>query len=326
MNYNVTIESLDWLSKYWLEYRDELDWEPIFILPPWLKVWRKHFAPNAEITILVAKQSEKIIGIAPLLLSDGTASIIGSPNVCDYEDFIIKRGDENSFSHALLDFLKQKHIKMLEPGVIRPDSKAMSYLLPIARQSGADITCEPDEVSLEKELPANWEAYLQTLDTKQRHEVRRKLRRLEEEGKIAYRFVTDTASVSEFLDIFLKMFVESREDKANFLTPQAEGFFRDLAATMAEFGLLRGGVLELDSKPMAAVFAFDYKDTVYLYNSGFDPRGSQLSVGILSKALLIKDTIERGKKKFDFLKGAERYKYHLGGKEIQLQKCRIVLQ
>ena len=326
MNYSATIESLDWLSKYWLEQRDGLGWEPIFILPPWLKVWHKHFAPTAEIAILAVKQSGKIIGIAPLLLKDGTAAIIGSPNFCDYEDFIIAQGEETAFIQALLDFLKQKHIKILEPGVVRPDSKTMLYLLPTARQSGAEVICEQDEVSLEKELPSTWEEYLQTLDSKQRHEVRRKLRRLEEEGKITYRFVTDKASVPDFLEIFLKMFVESREDKANFLTPQAEGFFRDLAISMAEFGLLRGGILELDNKPVSAVFAFDYKDTVYLYNSGFNPNASQLSVGILSKALLIKDTIERGKKKFDFLKGAERYKYHLGGKEVQLQKCRIILQ
>ncbi len=325
MNYSVTIESLEWLNRYWLEHRDELDWEPIFVLPSWLKVWHKHFAPTAEIVILVARRSEKIIGIAPLQLKDGTAAIIGSPNVCDYEDFVITRGEETVFSQALLDFLKQKHIQLLEPGVVRPDSKVMLSLLPVARQSGAEITCEPDEVSLEKDLPASWEEYLQSLDTKQRHEVRRKLRRLEEAGKITYRFVTDTASVPAFLEIFLKMFVESREDKADFLTPQAEGFFRDLTAAMAEFGFLRGGILELDSRPMAAVLAFDYKDTVYLYNSGFDPTQSQLSVGILSKALLIKDSIERGKKKFDFLKGAERYKYYLGGKEVQLQKCRISL-
>ncbi|HEX9896814.1 MAG TPA: GNAT family N-acetyltransferase [Dehalococcoidales bacterium] len=326
MNYSVTIESLEWLNKYWLEHHDELDWEPLFVLPPWLNVWQKHFAPNAEVAILAVRQSDRIVGVAPLLLKDDTATIIGSPNVCDYEDFIIKKGEETSFFHALLDFLKQKRIKVLELGVVRPDSKAMSYLLPVARESGAEISCEPDEVSFEKDLPASWDDYLQTLDNKQRHEVRRKLRRLEEEGKITYRFVTDVTSVPAFLEIFLKMFVESREDKADFLTPQAEGFFRDLTATMAEFGFLRGGTLELDGKPMAAVLAFDYHDTVYLYNSGFDPTQSQLSVGILSKALLIKDSIERGKKKFDFLKGAERYKYHLGGKEVQLQKCRIRLQ
>lgn len=321
----MIVESLDWLNRYWFEHGDELDWEPVFILPPWLKVWGKHFAPESDIAILVVKRPERIIGIAPLLLKNETATIIGSPNVCDYEDFLIADGEEAIFSQALLDFLKQKRIRLLEPGVIRPDSKIAIGFLPFVRESGAEIICQPDEVTLEKDLQPTWEEYLQTLDSKQRHEIRRKLRRLDEEGKIAYRFATDTSSAPEFLNIFLKMFVESREDKAEFLTSQAEGFFRDLTVTMAEHGFLRGGILELDSTPMAAVLAFDYKNTVYLYNSGFDPAQSQLSVGVLSKALLIKDSIERGKKIFNFLKGAERYKYHLGGKEVQLQNCRIEL-
>jgi CelD/BcsL family acetyltransferase involved in cellulose biosynthesis len=122
------------------------------------------------------------------------------------------------------------------------------------------------------------------------------------------------------------MFSESREDKAEFLTPQMEQYFRDIAATMTDAGWLRGGILELDGMPVAAVLAFDYQDTVYLYNSGFDTTKSHLSVGILSKALLIKDSIERGRKKFDFLKGNEHYKYHLGGKEIQLLKVRITIE
>lgn len=325
MNYSVTVESLDWLNRYWLEHGDELDWEPIFILPPWLKVWSKYFAADSEITILVVKHPERIVGIAPLLLKNGAATIIGSPNVCDYEDFIIAEGEEEKFAQALLDFLKQRGIKLLKPGIIRPDSKIATVLLPVARKSGAEIIYQPDEVTLEKYLQPTWEGYLQTLDSKQRHEVRRKLRRFEEVGKMSYNLVPDTTSAQEFLGIFLKMFVESREDKAKFLTPQAEGFFRDLTVTMAEHGLLRGGILELDNTPMAAVLAFDYKDTVYLYNSCFDPAQSQLSVGVLSKVLLIRDSIERGKKIFNFLKGAERYKYHLGGKEIQLQNCHITL-
>jgi CelD/BcsL family acetyltransferase involved in cellulose biosynthesis len=119
------------------------------------------------------------------------------------------------------------------------------------------------------------------------------------------------------------MFVESRADKAEFLTAPMSAYFRDLALTMAAEGLLRCGVLEVDARPLAAVIAFDYNGGVYLYNSGFDRDQSQLSVGIISKVLLIKDSIERGKRKFDFLKGGERYKYHLGGKEVRLLKCRI---
>jgi CelD/BcsL family acetyltransferase involved in cellulose biosynthesis len=81
--------------------------------------------------------------------------------------------------------------------------------------------------------------------------------------------------------------------------------------------------LELGDKPVAATMCFDYKDTVYLYNSGYDPDYGWLSVGVISKALCIKDSIEKNKKRFDFLKGAEGYKYHLGGHELPLYKCSV---
>jgi CelD/BcsL family acetyltransferase involved in cellulose biosynthesis len=326
MSYSVTEESLDQLNHYWQESHHQLNWEPLFVLPPWLKVWQAVFAPTDKTSILAVRRDDKIIGIAPLLIKDNVASIIGSPDVCDYVDFLVAPGTEKDFCQALLDDLKQKRIKSLEPGVNRPDSRVMTILAEMARQSGCQVTVQPDEVSLEKDLPATWEDYLQTLDSKQRHEVRRKLRRLEEAGEISYRLITDTTSLPQFMDIFLKMFVESRDDKAVFLTQPIETFFRSIVLSMAETSLLRAGILELDGKPVATLVAFDYNDTLYLYNSGYDPQYSYLSVGILSKALLIKDSIERGKKKFDFLKGGERYKYHLGGKEIRLQKYRIVLR
>jgi CelD/BcsL family acetyltransferase involved in cellulose biosynthesis len=326
MSYTASAETLDWFKQYWLEHPNDFKWEPIFILPPWLQVWKKNFAPNTETAVIAIHNSDKIVGFAPLQFNNNTAAIIGSPNVCDFEDFIVVPGEEHGFVQALVDFLKQKKINILEPGIIRPDSRVALKLSPIASGFGAKSICEPDEVSIEKELPATFDDYLQSLDAKQRHEVRRKLRRLEEAGNISYQFITDPSSVPEFLEIFVKMFVESRTEKATFLTSQTEGFFRDIAMVMSEHGFLRSSILQLDKRPMASVFAFDYRDTVYLYNSGFDPDRSYLSVGILSKALLIKDSIERGKKKFDFLKGGEQYKYHLGGAEVQLQKCKIILK
>jgi CelD/BcsL family acetyltransferase involved in cellulose biosynthesis len=65
---------------------------------------------------------------------------------------------------------------------------------------------------------------------------------------------------------------------------------------------------------------------MYLYNSSYDPRYTSLSVGVLSKVLCIKESINRGMKKWDFLKGAERYKYHLGGNEVPLHEYQITLQ
>ena len=104
-----------------------------------------------------------------------------------------------------------------------------------------------------------------------------------------------------------------------------ETFFRSLADTMAEAGLLKLGVLEMDRQTVAMIMCFDYKDCLYLYNSGYDLQYKALSVGLLSKALCIKESIQEGKKKFDFLKGNEVYKYHLGGREVPLSRCQITI-
>jgi CelD/BcsL family acetyltransferase involved in cellulose biosynthesis len=326
MSYRISTETLDWLNVYRQQNPAALRWEPIFMLPPWLSCWHRNFAPRQEPVILAVRHGETIAGVIPLLISDGTARLIGSPDVCDYLNIITAPGKEHYVSAAFLDWLKNNKIRAFEPGVVQPDSIIATDLCPIAVAAGCQVIDEPDEVTLETDLPTTWDEYLQLLDPKQRHEVKRKARRLEEVGQFTYRVVADAADVPVFMDSFLKMFAESRENKARFLTKQMEAYFRDLAETMAQEKLLRGGVLEIDGKAVASVFAFEYLCVTYLYNSGFDPSQKQFSVGILSKAFLIKDSIERGMKKFDFLKGGERYKYHLGGKEVLLRKISIGLE
>ena len=110
------------------------------------------------------------------------------------------------------------------------------------------------------------------------------------------------------------------------MTGQMESFFRSLAEAMAEIKLLRFGILQVETLPAAMIMGFDYNNSMYLYNSAYDPQYDSLSVGLLSKVLCIKESIKRGMKKWDFLKGAERYKYQLGGNEIPLYKCQIFIK
>ena len=272
------------------------------------------------------RQGGEIIGIAPLLVAEATASIIGSADVCDYLDFVVVPGMERDFFGVLLDDLRQKGINHLDLRALRPDSTVLTNLAGIARDQGYEVLCQREDVSVELDLPPTWDEYLVALSTKQRHEVRRKLRRLWEAGRVDYHFVKDGTAVNKTMDAFLKMFTESREDKATFLTARMESFFRSLADTMAEVGLLRLGILELDTLPAAITMGFDYNDTMYLYNSAYDPQYNSLSAGLLCKVLGIKESIQEGKKRFDFLKGDETYKYHLGGEEVFLYNCRITIK
>ncbi len=326
MSYTVAEESLASLDSYWTDSRHNLNWSSVFVLPGWLRVWWQVFGSGAGLYLRTVRQGGRIVGIAPLLVREGAASIVGSPDVCDYLDFVVAPGAEGDFFAAVLDDLRRQGIDRLDLRSLRPDSVAVTHLLDIAREQKCDVRCQLEDVSLDLALPSTWDEYLAILTTKQRHESRRKLRRLWEEGNVDYRTVEDTGAVHGIMDTFLKLFSGSREDKARFMTAKVASFFRLLADTMAEAGLLRLGILELGTVPAAMVMCFDYNDCVYLYNSGYDTNYSSLSVGILSKVLCIKDSIQRGRKRFDFLKGGEAYKYQLGGTEIPLYSCQITFR
>jgi len=321
MSYTISPQSFDSLESLCNELRHKLNWDSVFVLPRWLKVWWQAFGGGSESYLFDVKQDRNIIGIAPLMVKEGKASSIGSADVCDYMDFVVAPGKEGAFFVALLNKLRQDGISQLYLESLRPDSTVLTSLVDLARDKGYQVTVTEDNVSLDLDLPSTWEEYLKTLSPKQRRETGRRFRRLEEEGDINYRIVEEADP--GVLDIFFKLMRVSRKDKAAFMTARMESFFRSLAETMAEAKLLRFGILEISGKPVAAVMCFDYNDKVYLYNSGYDPAYGYLSVGLLSKLLSIKDSIERGRRRYDFLKGTEEYKYRLGGREIPIYSCRI---
>jgi len=326
MSYTVTEESFAGLNSYWTDSRYNLNWGSIFVFPGWSQVWWQVFGSGAELYLRAVRQREKIIGIASLLIRERTASIIGSADVCDYLDFVVAPGMERDFFSVLLDDLRQKGINHLDLRPLRPDSTVLTDLVALARQRKYEVLCHEEGVSVELDLPSTWDEYLATLTKKQRHEVKRKLRRLWEAGNVDYRCVKVSSAVGDFMDTFLALFAQSREEKASFMTAQMESFFRSLAKAMAEAGLLRFGILELDTLPAAMIMGFDYNNSMYLYNSGYDSRYNYLSVGLLSKVLCIKESIQRGRKTFDFLRGGEPYKYRLGGREIPLYSCQLTIR
>jgi len=325
MSYTLAAESLDDITSSWDNLRHCLKWGSVFVLPAWLKVWWEAFGREGELYLRTLRQGEKIFGFAPLLVDKGTASFVGSADVCDYLDFAITPGRERDFFKVLVDDLKKQGIKKLDLRPLRPDSTVLAQLVSIAQNHGYEVTCRPEDVSLELDLPATWNEYLAILKSKQRHEVRRKLRRLWKAGSVEHRCVEVGQEVEAYLDIFLKLFSLSKDEKASFMNDNRESFFRSLAKAMAEIGLLRLGILQLNKVPAAMTIGFDYNGSHYLYNSAYDPQFSYLSVGLLCKVLCLKESIEKGKKKWNFLKGGEPYKYQLGGQEVPLYSCQITI-
>ncbi|MBW2029233.1 MAG: GNAT family N-acetyltransferase [Deltaproteobacteria bacterium] len=325
-NFSSNIEDLDNLCALWEEDRQSLEWTPLFVVPPWLRAWWDVFgSPRSSYLYTVRNQKGELVGLAPLVVRGNRAFFMGSEDVCDYMDFLVAAGSEERFFDLFWQDIKSEGIRSLTLGAVRHDSRVATHLVKSARERGLDVSRKKIDVSLEIDLPGSWEAYLGLLTGKQRHELRRKLRRVQESAEARFRVIEDIEEHRNALELFFQLFRKSRKDKDEFMRPDRESFFRALAANMSRAGLLRIDLLELAGKPVATFLAFDYEEVVYLYNSGFDPQYGNLGVGLVSKILCIKDSIEKGKRKFDFLKGPELYKYRLGGKEVPLESCRINL-
>ena len=293
----------------------------LFSSPSWCEVWWRHFSEGNELYLGAVTEQSNIIGIAPLRLKDGVLHFIGSDNVCDFLDFIVAPGKEGIFFSALRQHLEHTDYKTLDLAPLLPDSTAHKWIAGMATRSEKGSSCTEDDVTVALDLPPDLPPYLALLNGKQRHEILRKERRLLEEGEIAYE-VKPQAEERD-IEVFLDFFRESREDKNRFLTPGMESFFRDIIASAALDQTLRLGILTLNQVKIAVTLCFDYRDEIYLYNSGYNPAYRPLSAGLLSKYYSIRDSIEKNKKRYDFLRGAERYKYHLGGSETQLFRCII---
>ena len=318
-------ETVDSLLALWQTDAAGLAWNCPFVLPLWLKAWWDNFDQDEDLYLISVRQENHAIGIAPLLRNSQSARLMGDQNVCDNLDFIVAPGRANEFYSTLFRQLRQDGITRLDLGLIRPDSSAYTQLLPEAEKLGCRVHCEPAETSYELVLPETWHAYLERLSGKERHEIRRKLRRLEKAGRVNYRLVDDQTLAAREMDVFLKLFKLNRPDKATFMSDKMSAFFRNLAMHLAAHGLLKLYFLELDEKPIAAVMCFDHLSTRYLYNNGYDSRYSTLSAGLLSKILSIKECFQTGIKTYDFLKGSEAYKRRLGGHSISLYQCLLVL-
>jgi hypothetical protein len=292
-NYIVKQENFDLFASYRNNSDYALRWECLFVLPEWLRVWWDVFGGAADLSILSVRSQEHVIGLAPLQLKGDRAAFIGSTDVCDCLDFIVAAGREAEFFEVLLDHLNQQGIAKLELGLLRPDSTVLSHLVKLAENRGCGVSTSFEDITLELKLPTTWEDYL--------------------------------AQIARHQATFFELFKMSSDEKAAFLTDKMASFFEALVSAMAGSKILRLYMLELNDSPAAVSMCFDFNGTLHLYNSGFDQRFQALSVGSLCNVLSIKDAIKNGRKKYDFLKGAETYKYRLGGKEVPLYNCRIRL-
>ena len=290
--------------------------------------WWRLLQPQAGSlhTIAVRDRGDELVAIACFYLIDGILYFNGCVEETDYLDLIGPAGQAEAAWPAVFDRLCDPSFPDwtgLDLCNIPAASPTRTILPQMALRCNQPFREEIHEVCPVIALPATFDDYLGQIDKKQRHEIRRKLRRAAAAGARVTR-VGPNDDLAQAVEDFLALLQKSTREKQEWLNDGRRAVFHDVAQAAHETGTLQLLFAEVNGRKAAGLFNFDYGRRIWVYNSGLDPAAfGHLSLGVVVTARAIEMAIEKGHDTFDFLRGAETYKYRFGAQDTRVYRNRI---
>jgi CelD/BcsL family acetyltransferase involved in cellulose biosynthesis len=290
--------------------------------------WWRYLAPEGATlhTVTVRDDAGALLGIACFFALDGALHFNGCIEETDYLDLIAPAEHASWVWNEVLDCLStaaHPAWNALDLCNIPAASASRRALREAAAARGYRLDESLIEVCPIIPLPTSFEAFLESLDSKERRETTRKLRRAEG-ADVVIHDVSAGEDIDAAVDRFLTLLQKSTFEKRDWLNEGRRAHFHESARAAQAAGTLQLLFAEVDGRPAAGLFNFDYRDRIWVYNSGLDPESfSSLSLGVVLTASAIERAIAAGRKEFDFLRGSEDYKYRLGAVDHEIFRFQL---
>jgi len=305
-----------------------------FLRYEYLNTWWKHrgggeWPQDAKLKLIVSHDGGKMTGVAPCFsaMHEGSKRLLllGSIEISDYLDVISKDTDRELFIRGLVEFIRSC------PGALG-DVQALDFYniledsptLPVLRSYPEAVVVELQHSPYIK-LPGDWETYICSIDKKQRHEIRRKMRRAAEaEVPAELYFTTEADKLEADMESFLGLMAQD-EDKAKFLTPVMREQMKDIMRCAFDEVCLQLVFLKIGGEFAAGYLNADYLNRIWVYNSGLDRRFMEYSPGWVLLGHLLQWANENKRDELDFMRGDEEYKYRFGAVDRHIMRVTLKL-
>lgn len=290
------------------------------------KAWWTHLGPGELHTYVMRHPDGRLAALGCFYLLDGVLYFNGSKEESDYLDLICAPEDAKAAWTTILDCLSHSQklqCQAVSLSCVPADSPTRSLLPQLASSRGFVFSQQLDEVCPIIQLPDSFDTYLANIDKKQRHEIRRKMRRAVG-ADAEVELIDNPEELEQAVEDFLALLKESTPEKEAWLNPERSALFHEVAQAALADGMLQLMFISYNQKRTAALFNFSYNGRTWVYNSGIDiSRGAHLSLGVVLTSYAIQTGIENGNTTFDFLRGDENYKYRFGAEDARIFHLRL---
>jgi CelD/BcsL family acetyltransferase involved in cellulose biosynthesis len=327
------------LFPHWEELSQTSVERAVFLSPFWIASWWRHFGKERQPYMLAAWEAGRLCGLAPFYFrrislpgvkrGASALSFMGDEGVgSEYLGLLVLPGYEEEFLLAVSQRVRGQWAMADLHGLQERGSLSSK----IAKVLGASA---PGRVYQERRpcclipLPGDYESYLASLSQKFRGTIRYRTNKLVKNFHVNLLRTTRKEEIEPHLERFFAMHQArwlAEGSPGSFYSPQKRAFYRDVLVDLLRCGWLRFYHLEVDGVIRASQFGFVFAGVLHSLQDAFDHKFHPSGVGgmgVVLRAMVIKESIVEGLNGYDFLGGMEEFKTRWNTITHYVQRVRI---
>ncbi len=282
----------------------------------WAATWWRHFRGRDRLHVVVARDGDDVVAIAPLTRRTFGAGPVAvhfffgiGHEAADYGGFLLGAEPART-AGAILAHLAPALARgsVVNLGRLRDDADTLCALRDAVSSSPSVLARDEQDEYPYLDLASLADPVHDVDKLQKRHDVRRLLRRLRDKHDVAFTY--DEQPIGPAFDEFLALHGRRWETKGAeasglFVTPRGQRFLRDLVPRL---GRGRVSSVRADGVPIAMRIGYEDRGRYFGVNEAFSPDFSGYGPGHLLVGLLLDDFLERGVREFDFMRGGGLHK------------------
>ena len=306
----------------------------------WMANWQTHLARNSQpLIVVVQDEAGNWVGIAPFCLNQTTANgrsieLLSSGITCgDYLDLICDPEDYSTVASLVVDWLTENAGKESRFGGfdsiilegVAGDSDQLTLLKGLFSAAHFDSHVSDIESCWEVALPATWEELNATFSKSHRRKTKKAVQRLAD--PLTQVRSSRIEGIAPLWDVFVTLHQLRRESLGEpgcFADPDFNHFLKTAVEQLAELDLAELVIFEYDGFAFGSHLLLNDGQRSFMYQSGIHPDWVKMEPGYQLIVWSLSESIARGFRSFDFLRGDEPYKARWNSVRNPLQRIKLV--